>query len=255
MVEIPSRNYSVSGNGLSYLTFTNLEIRGAAKEGFYCGSSLNCNNLSFQSDTFDLNYADGLDILSDTGVADNGGVIQNSVFRYNGASGIKLGGMGLFSDWLIDSNQIFSNCLYYNATDGSHEFTGGMYLDTWNTQTGGTGTVISNNVVHDNGIVGYTASSGIWTDTTTGITITGNTVYNCSANGIYLEKTLNELVTYNTVYNCGQTEYTAGIAIAAGFGWNSTGNRVYNNTQVGGTNTWWGFAVSFEDESAECHRP
>jgi parallel beta-helix repeat protein len=247
-VEIPTRAYAVSGNGLSYLTFANLEMRGGAVHGFYCGSSLSCNSLTFTSDTFDLNYADGLDVLSNTGVADNAGTIQASVFKYNGASGIEVGGMGPFSNWLIDNNQVFSNCLYYTPADGLHEFTAGMYLDTWNTQTGGAGTVISNNVVHDNGILGYTASAGIWTDTTTGITITKNTVYNCSASGIFLEKTLNELVTYNTIYDCGQTMYTAGIAVFAGGGYDSIGNRIYNNSEVG-ANTWWGIAVQFEDAS------
>jgi hypothetical protein len=121
-------------------------------------------------------------------------------------------------------------------------------MDTYATQNGGAGTVITNNEIHDIGYSGEPTSAGncLWTDTTIDISVIGNTIYNCSSNGIFSEKDQNQTFQYNIIWNAGKGNDTAGISIAAGGGFASKHNTFYNNT-VCNNGGWWAIAIGWED--------
>ncbi len=246
-VEIPTRSYAVSGNGQSHLRFTDLEMRGALLHGFQCytAGSTSCNDLGFNSVLADLNYGHGIYIQTGSAGSATGGSIVSSTVTNNGGSCIVVGGEGPFSNWTISGNTLSFCSLYYNGSDSIHAYTGGIYVNTWATQNGGSGTVISGNYVHDIGYSGNPTGAGIWSDTTTGIIISGNTINNCSFMGLYLEKTLNEQALYNSISNCGARRYSAGLGVAAGGGFASRNNLICNNTVY--NSGWWGFSSGFED--------
>lgn len=250
IVEIPTRTNVIMGKGFTNITFTQLDIRGAALYGFYCGTAHPCSNLIFESDTFELNYAHGLLILSDYGVIDDSGMIHASIFRNNGGHGIKISGDGPFKNWTVNANQVYGNCLIYDPSDGIHQFCGGIYFDAARTQAGGVNSVIEYNNVHDNGIAGCPMSTGqgIWIDTVDGVSIHHNVVWNSTATGILLEKTLNSLAYNNVVFDSGRTKYTAALSVAGGEGFNSSHNSVFNNTLIGG---WWTLANHLEDDNGQ----
>ncbi len=101
-------------------------------------------------------------------------------------------------------------------------------------------------MIHDNGVPGNPSSSGagIWLDTVTGISVHHNTVWNSSASAIFLEKTLNCLAYNNLAYASAVDLYTAALSIAGGQGYNSSGNKIFNNTLKDG---WWTLALGLED--------
>ena len=246
IVEIPTRNNAVTANGLNFVAFTDLDFRGGALYGFFCGTANACTNLTFTSDTFELNYANGFTVESDRGVVDNWSAIHNSIFKNNGGTGVQIGGDGPFAHWLIETSQVFDNCLIYSSNDNLHTYCGGIYLDTPRTQSGGNGSVIQYNLVHDNGVSGNPMSSGqgIWMDTVQNVSVHHNIVWNSTGTGIFFEKTLGSLAYNNLVYQSGSDQYTAAFAVAGGQGFNSSGNQIFNNTLSGG---WWTLANGLED--------
>jgi parallel beta-helix repeat protein len=193
--------------------------------------------------------------------------IQDSTFKYNGGSGIKLNG-DTFSGVSVTGNSVHDNCTNFLdsvgdlATD-ARRFSAGIYIFSTD-QTGGAGT-ISGNTVYNNGVVGgrvwaYGANqgNGIWCDTTTTMVVTGNNVYGNVISGIYLEKTLASTVAYNLVYDNGaaviaNASHTYGfgsislLAGSSGDVFECSDNKIYNNAVYGG---WWGIGVkNFEGET------
>ena len=254
-IEVGARDFAMnfnnvtwSGNGPSYITVDEITLRGARSEGMQLQG--NQTGVQINNCVSEWNYGAGLHY--DDGNAPGtttGFMINNSIFRYNGGSGLEWA-IPAFTGWNITNNQLYSNAQL--ITDGSgnpfvctgdgeeHCWDGGMKFYS-SLQTGGSGSVISNNVVYSNGITGGLPSqgAGIWADTVSGVFVQDNLIYNNTGSGIYFEKTINSKALYNVLYNntVGQTDTVWGGAnlwIRSGEGLSSTGNLIANNTMYGG---------------------
>jgi parallel beta-helix repeat protein len=190
-------------------------------------------------------------------------VFRNNTIRYNGAGGIECS-LQHFANWLIDSNVIYQNSQISTDSTGAlltgqAVYAGGIDLNSL-AQAGGSGTVISNNQVYNNGMVNGKPSPypsqgvGIWSDTTTGMKVQNNFTYGNSGPGLLCEKTLNSTWSYNVSYNDSQYALTfsndsnglGSLHVVADEATNGGGNLFVNNTIYGG---WLGIAIFSTDTS------
>jgi len=257
-IEAGARDFAVSISGKSNLTFSGLTLRAARgrvanpQAGHGMFATGNFSNLTVDGITSEWNFNSGW-CANEPSATVTGIVIKNSTFQFNGASGIDMS-VDNWTGWLIDKNQLNYNSKLADTIVSDHNWSAGVKLFSL-PQTGGNGSVVSNNVAHDNGItIGYIgAGVGIWLDTVTGVTVTNNLAYNNEGPGVFLEKTINSVAKYNITYNdtlaalragTDDSSAAANIWVAAGCAFgicNSSGNLIANNVSYGG---WWGVGNS-----------
>jgi hypothetical protein len=239
-VEIPKRPYAVNLQGASYIVLSQLNCRGARISGIFATGG--CNTVTISDCTVELNWENGGYFL-DGGQYQNNGVVQRCILRRNGGSGWNTN--GLFSKWLFDGNEVYSNGQVLSGSV-EHDFSAGIKMFS-TTGMDGTGTVAQNNICYANGAPGGNAGQGVglWADTCRGITFRSNRVYNNNGWGVFLEKNFNSVACFNIAYNNAIAPYCANIGCKASDTNNASNNRVYNNTCSGG---WWGvYCGAYED--------
>ncbi len=249
IVEIPARAFALNLNGQSYITVTGIEARGAQNYGIVAQAATGFSNLTISNNTIDLNYSNGMNVLTTAaGAYATAAKFTGNTFKNNGSSGLKVG--GYWNTFTITNNTANYNCLYPSAsTSFDNVFCGGIYVFSVS-GTDGSGTVISGNQANYNGLASQADLSygqGIWTDTTTGVTVSGNTAHDNESNGIYLEKTVNGVAYENLSYNNATQTYSGDCVLAAGQTHNSTNNLFLENTCGGGGYT--ALQLNFEDSN------
>jgi parallel beta-helix repeat protein len=259
-IEVGVRPYAIFLNNVSNVVFNGITWHGGQYDGFkiYGG---NPTGLSIANCVGEWNY--------DTGFDDDGSTMSNvanvsivsSTFRDNGGSGIEWN-LNNFSGWTITDNQIYANAQL--TVDGSGNvftsssdqyYSGGIKGGV--EQTGGAGTIVSNNLVYNNGVASSSEAqgAGIWMDTVSGATVEDNVSYGNYGPGIFLEKNVSSTAIYNILYNNALSAIAIGndtygqssLQVAGGQGYNSTGNLIANNTVIGG---WWGISNTDEEPSS-----
>jgi len=259
-IEIGARDHVITSLSHQYLIFHNLTWRGARAAGMhFWGVS---TGLVVDSCVGEYNGGGGFTLYDGTTTANTDRVaLTHNTIRFNGATGIG-NSQKAFTNWLIDSNAVYSNAQISTNSQGSQTgisvYSSGIDLNSPvpPNQTG-QGTVISNNVVYNNGIVNGHPSPypsqgvGIWLDTINGATVANNLTYGNSGPGLLSEKDIGTVWKYNI--SNGDAKY----AVSAGTGigslhvvvdetTNGTGNLFANNTIYGG---WWGIYVYSQDTS------
>jgi hypothetical protein len=244
-VELPTRSAAINLNGQSYITFSGLEWRGALgnQGGFNAANTTTgSNGIIITGCTAELNYVDGIYFYTNATYANNNGTIIGSTVQNNGGSGIEVNG-DLHSNWLISQNTVVGNGVLANSTNpgGNFTFTAGIKFYT-SSGTGGTGSVISKNIVYNNlpltGTDNGTQSLGIWSDSNHGVTIEYNLVYGNAAAGIQLEKNIGSAALYNIAYNNGTSvQYSANLALVAS---GEVACCLYGNNNIVAGNTLYG---------------
>jgi parallel beta-helix repeat protein len=246
-VEVGARNYAVLLDGRSYIRLDGITLHGASIGGLNLWND--DSGLLVNGCTFEWNYDAGLLYNDARATTDNviGVTVQNSIFRYNGGSGIEVA-INKSNGWKITSNQIYSNDeLLVDASGATFNtgedqyWNGGIKVQS--SYQSGEANVIASNLVYNNGVTGTTPSQGmgIWTDNVSGWSVERNVVFGNQGPGIFLEKTINGAAVYNVVYGNTLNTYgsQAGIEVYASEGLNSSGNLIANNTVYG---NWWGIA-------------
>lgn len=235
-VQIPVRSSAIHSNSKAYLTFQDLSWRGSLSGGGLQGVG-DSNYVSIKRSVAELNAEDGINFGS-LGRAIDYGLIEDCVCRYNGGSGILIGGVVHY--WTIKGNTVHHNSII-SVGSSSNIWSGGIKL--WGNNSHGNGSIIENNISHSNGEATGKGSQGfgIWSDMTIGVTLRYNLAYLNRASGLFLEKTVNNSAYYNICYNNAAIIYTANIHVDANSTSDSAGNAVYNNTSYGG---YWGIKVN-----------
>jgi len=245
-VEIPTRNAAVSLSNRSFLSFTGIDIRGATGNGGF-NATTNNQHISITGCTVDLNVQDGV-WFYDPSTSQDYGIVTGNIVRNNGSSGIDLNS-DLHSYWTISNNTVYQNGII--GVGISTDYTAGIKLFTYS-GLGGTGSIVSNNYVYNNGGPGATTANGvgIWLDSDTGVSVTGNVSSGNSSSGIFLEKSTQCSATYNLVLNnCNAgLQYCANFSLygsgtsggGADAAYISQNNLVASNTIYSGGNAWWG---------------
>jgi parallel beta-helix repeat protein len=240
-VEIPLRNYAIQVTGKAYLTFTNLDVRGAAIDGLHVtGAS---GNMRLLRNTFEFNWDSGSQYLENTAESDNVTIDQN-VYRYNGGSGQDINS-SYWTNWKITNNTVYSNAQITSTADSDHQFTAGLH-SFCGIHSAGAGSIYSGNTAYGNGVSGSVGGQGrgIHVDTCTGVTVSNNTAYGNTGYGIFLEKNVNSTFIYNLAYGNASINFEANLAMKTSgeASWkNATGNVMSNNTSYGGG--FWGIFV------------
>jgi Right handed beta helix region len=197
-------------------------------------------------------------------------LIKGNYIADCGGAGIGFGGR--LSNWIIEDNEVVACGTLTQAVVGigdNREAAFGWTSGIKNWGWGGPGwqgyVAIRRNTVRDCRPVAWAPNPGevhghgIWLDEVLKPTarpeIHDNIVFNCHSRGIYLEKTDDHDVFNNLVYDCASARYCAGIEVQTNpYGYDValdqpdnnaprqvSGNRLWNNTAVGG---WWSFSCS-----------
>ena len=264
-IEVGARTNAVNmTGGQQYITLSGLTLHGAMADGLRTYG--NFSGLQINNCVLEWNYGAGWsDDDASTVTSITNVVASSSTFRYNGGSGIQVG-VAQPNGWNIIGNQLYSNAqLIVDASGTPVNSSEEQYWDAGikilsPSQTGGVGTVISNNLVYNNGVSGGSGSQGmgIWPDTISGVTVEYNLVYGNYGSGIFLEKNVSSTAAYNVLYNNTlwatvgspptDPHAQASLMVAAGAGWNSSGNLIANNTIYGG---WWGISNGNESNASD----
>lgn len=264
IIEIGARISAITVNAGNNLTFSGITLHGSQRQGLAINGST--SNLLVNDCVAEWNYDGGLTYYGGA-VTSTGITVENSTFRYNGASGIETS-VSNFSGWSIIGNQIHSNAQIVvdasgNPVSGGEDqvFDGGIHMTGVGNSS--SGTVISNNLVYSNGTAlqanGQSQGAGIWMDTVSGVTVEDNVVYGNWGPGVFLEKNINSSAVYNVVYGnglwglalggyYGPQPGSANVLVTAGDRLNSTGNLIANNTIYGG---WLGISLGNESNSSD----
>lgn len=245
-VEIPQRPSAVTSAGASYVTFSNLEFRGAQAYDVYCGySNQSCDHWIFQNDTFNASYSNELFFQPYPGTAASGPTVQNSLFKGGGAAGIALSGPGSTSANIV--NNTFTDLGRIYAPGSSQNMYSDAIVGYSATGVDGTGTYIGYNTIQNIGLgQNQNYGGGIHADTVNGWIIEFNTVQNTTGAGIQIEKGSNHTVSRNLIVNGGLFAYNSGLMVRAGDGVSIIHNVLYNNTSYGG---WWACSVLVQQNS------
>jgi len=183
---------------------------------------------------FEWNKTDGL-YFGGTTPGDGSGEISGNIARYNGRVGIAANGNE-------ENMTIKQNTAHHNGYQDDEEWTAGIKL--WGNYTGGTGNIIEENLVYDNGPAGGSVDgglgAGIWVDECAGTpksVIRFNKVYDNNGPGIFIEKIDNCECYGNVVYDCAvnSTNWASSgillVSTAGTMGCDSC--LIYNNTVTG----------------------
>lgn len=246
-----SNSYGIYLSGSNNISLNGCIVDYCGNYGLYCFSSknliinnnnfknVNGNGIYLEENSENSNIAEN--IIENTGILP--GMVKvhpsginsschaitswspNTKIQYNKI--LNTGYIGIFywgNNNLIDSNFIDYFCL--TKEDGA-----AIYTSTSST----TGTEITNNIILNGGVgskTGYPKESaimahGIYCDANSGgITISGNTVANCSYSGLYIHSSDNHSIINNTCYN----NYMAQILFAYSTGWDYVrGIKMDNN--------------------------
>jgi hypothetical protein len=244
VVEIASRRSALTSPGASFITVTNLELRGGT-DTVYCGVADPCAHWDFESNTVDSGYGIGLRFVMNMGVSAAGLVVNNNTFRGTGGSGIGLSNGGAAMGDLITNNTMTDLCKVFVAGSPENEFCDAINLYSQTTTDGGG--LIKNNTISEVGLTsGAAYGGGIHPDTVVNWDIENNTITNTNYPGINLEKGSGSTARYNLLVSAGQYQYFSGLFIRAGDGMSVTNMLAEFNTVVGG---WWSCALLIDQNA------
>jgi hypothetical protein len=238
VVEVAVRTSALTSPGASYITVSNLELRGGTDIA-YCGAANPCANWDFESNTFDSGYGMGLRWLLNKGVNGGGLTVNNNTFRGTGASGIGLSNGGPSMGDLITNNTMTDLCKIYVAGSSEHAFCDAINLFS-QTETDGGGQILNNTISEVGLTSGAAYGGGIHPDTVVNWDIEHNVVSDTNYPGISLEKGSGSIARYNLLINAGQYQYFSGLFIRAGDGLSVSNMLAEYNTVVGG---YWACAL------------
>jgi hypothetical protein len=228
-IEASQRNTAITISSKNYITVDGIDLKNANADNLRLIND--STGITIQNSAISYAYTNGIySYTTGTSYRDTLLITINTI-SYNGASGI------LLSDYTRNStvshNNLHHNCLIH-ATDGLHEYSGGIYVGLGNTSA----IVSEYNTVYSNGLTSDTNEGmGIWYDTiTSGLNsiIRYNLVYSNSDVGIRFEN-VNQGQMY---YNISYSNYE-GIRVhssSASYSNNTNliyNNMIYNNTTYG----------------------
>jgi parallel beta-helix repeat protein len=244
IVEIAARQSALTSSGASYITVSNLELRGGTDIAF-CGVASPCANWDFERNTFDSGYGVGLRWALNSGVSGGSLTVNENTFRGTGSSGIGLGNGGSAMGDIFTNNTMTDLCKVF--IPGSPE---NAYCDAMNlfsqTGTDGGGRILHNTISEVGLTSGAAYGGGIHPDTVVNWDIEDNTISDTNYPGIELEKGSGSIARHNLLMNTGQYRYFAGLFIRAGDGLSVSNILAEYNTVVGG---YWACALGISQNS------
>ena len=252
-------NYVINDTCPGYHKIQNVTIQNSLNYGYYATSSITYTGLVIDSNTVKANGSNAIYLLN-SGGTESATITSNSVYN-NGGSGIKvadanstsfIGNLTVSGNITHNNSQIPSTAKFDNVSIGE------IYIVNPYSQ-GNSGTITISGNASYNGAVGASApvgsipassyGMGIWCDTVSNCSITGNTTYGNQANGQYLEKTISSQITQGTSYNNATVSSTGNIVLAAGQSFSANSNTIAQNT-TGGTG-YSQFQINFEDTNGQ----
>jgi Chitobiase/beta-hexosaminidase C-terminal domain/Right handed beta helix region/Bacterial Ig-like domain (group 2) len=244
IVEVAAQPSALTSAGASYITVSNLELRGGT-DIVFCGVARPCANWDFESNTIDSGYGVGLRWALDKGVSGAGLTVNGNTFRGTGSSGIGLGNGGSAMGDIFTNNTMTDLCKVF--VPGSSE---NAYCDAMNlfsqTGTDGGGRILNNTISEVGLTSGAAYGGGIHPDTVVNWDIEDNRIFDTNYPGIELEKGSGSVARYNLLVNTGQYRYFAGLFIRAGDGLSVSNMVAEYNTIVGG---FWACALGVSQNS------
>ena len=244
VVEIPARANAINANCQSYVTVSNLELRGAQTHGYQnlCATGITFN--LFSNLLTHLNYSNGIYVAPSGATATSTNMTVSAVTAsQNGASGIKFSAYSngaSQSQSNITGSTTLDNCRWPTNGGDENTYCGGIYI--YGGAQSANNFTVAKNVSSFNGtnapasfLNDLNIGTGIWFDTLTNGNSSHNTAIGNTANGIYFEKTIGSTGSYDLAYNNagGGGAFLGNCAFAAGFGFQSTNNKFINETCTG----------------------
>ena len=222
-IEISRRDFGIWIKDESYITVENLELENSNDKGLdILAYGENINDIRIQNIVSSHNYHMGLRSTGFNGRRINNVIVENSVFKYNGADGISITANS--DNFTIRKNTVHNNCILETPGDAELDWTGGIRAIGSSVEN----VIFEENEVHSNGKLngkpavgparrGY----GIWFDTVgPGGIMRRNNLHDNKEAGIRVEVTSDAKVYYNISY-----KNSMGVAVAR----KVHRNKIYNN--------------------------
>jgi len=236
-VEVSQRDYAIQSTDESYLAFNNLQVEHANASGFYNDGAN--NHVVISGLVSQYNTKNGISLLYTTSSS-----VTSSTTAYNGTHGIWFyRSPGI----LIDGNTIHDNCQL-----DTENYSAGIKCNDPAGQS--VDFIIQKNLVYSNGIgQASERGGGIWIDSTLNAgTIQYNRVYSNNISGILIDTSSGVKILYNVIYNNGVEGSQEGCGIIVFGDWYTQiantliyGNALYGNYQFG--IALWGPTTPGED--------